>query len=182
KRIFPRRYRPINPKITIHNARNTSLSRNCQLYARSTFDKNFNAKANSKKPSTTFTLFNQPPELGNDLSIDGNMANSTKGMANAMENPSIPMAGPNRSPFVAASTNKVPIMGPVQEKDTTAKLADMKNKPTHPPLSEPATILLTKLLGRVISKAPKNDAAKTTSNRKKKKLNIPLVESALSAS
>src|SRR5690606_18791214 len=31
KRIFPRRYRPINPKITIHNARNTSLSRNCQL-------------------------------------------------------------------------------------------------------------------------------------------------------
>ncbi|MNT47735.1 hypothetical protein D3C72_1844760 [compost metagenome] len=45
-----------------------------------------------------------------------------------------------------------------------------------------ASILLTKELGNVISKAPKNDAAKTTSNKKNRKLNTPLVDKALSAS
>ncbi|MNL40452.1 hypothetical protein D3C87_1627990 [compost metagenome] len=58
----------------------------------------------------------------------------------------------------------------------------MKNRPTKPPLSDFASILLTNELGSVISNAPKNDAAKTTSSRKNKKLKIPFVESALRAS
>ncbi len=103
-------------------------------------------------------------------------------MARAMENPNIPIAGPNLSPFEAASTNNVPIIGPVQENETNDKLKAIKNKPTKPPLSDLASILLTKELGKVISNAPKKDAANPTNNKKKMKLNTPLVESALSAS
>ena len=110
------------------------------------------------------------------------MANNTNGMANAKEKPNIPTAGPKRSPFVAASTNKVPMIGPVQEKETTAKLADIKNKPIRPLLSELESILFTNELGKVISKAPKKEAANTTNNRKNRKLKIPLVDRAFNAS
>src|SRR5690606_25494976 len=182
KRILPIRYKPIKPKITIHKARKTSRSRNCQLYAKSTLDKNFKANASSKKPSTTLTLLSQPPDLGRDFIIDGNIAKSTNGMAKAKEKPNIPMAGPKRSPLVAASTNSVPIIGPVHENETTAKLADTNNKPNKPPLSDPASILLTKLLGNVISNVPKKEAANTTSSRKNRKLNIPFVDKAFEAS
>ncbi|MNV11515.1 hypothetical protein D3C71_1020830 [compost metagenome] len=92
------------------------------------------------------------------------------------------MAGPNRSPFEAASTNRVPMIGPVQENDTNDKLNAIKNRPISPPLSDLASILLTNELGKVISNAPKKDAANTTNSKKKIKLKIPLVESALSAS
>src|SRR5690606_18518240 len=78
KRILPIRYKPIKPKITTHKARKTSRSRNCQLYAKSTLDKNFKANASSKKPSTTLTLLSQPPDLGRDFIIDGNIAKSTR--------------------------------------------------------------------------------------------------------
>src|SRR5690606_841015 len=132
KRILPIKYKPISPNIVIHNAKNTSLSKNCQLYAKSTLERNFNASASSRNPNTTFTLFSHPPDFGKDFSIEGNMANSTKGTARANQNPSIPMAGPRRSPLVAASTNNVPMIGPVHEKETTAKLADIKNRPTNP--------------------------------------------------
>src|SRR5690606_10615729 len=109
-------------------------------------------------------------------------ANNTNGTAKAQEKPNIPIAGPKRSPRVAASTSNVPMIGPVQENDTTAKLADIKNNPTNPLLSELASILLTNELGRVISKAPKKDAANTSNIKKKKKLKIPIVESSFNAS
>src|SRR5690606_2208954 len=114
--------------------------------------------------------------------MEGKNANSTKGIASAIENPSIPTAGPKRSPLDAASTNNVPMIGPVQEKETKAKLNAIKNNPTNPPLSDFASILLTKELGKVSSKAPKKDAAKTTNIKKNKKLNIPFVERAFKAS
>lgn len=180
--ILPIRYKPNKAKITIHKAKYTSRSNRFQLYAKSTLDKNFNAKASSRNPKTTFTLFSQPPDFGRDFSMDGNIAKITKGTANAKEKPNIPIAGPNRSPFVAASTSKVPIIGPVHEKETTDKLADMKNKPIQPLLSDCASILLTKELGKVISNAPKNEAANTTKSKKKKKLKIPLVDKAFNAS
>src|SRR5690606_14400760 len=106
----------------------------------------------------------------------------TNGMAKAMEKPSMPMAGPRRSPLEAASTNRVPMMGPVQEKDTKARLKAIKNRPTKPPLSDLASILLTKELGKVSSKAPKKEAANTTNMRKNRKLKTPLVDRAFSAS
>ena len=37
--------------------------------------------------------FIQPPDLGADLSSDGNMANRVNGIANATANPSIPIVG-----------------------------------------------------------------------------------------
>ncbi|MNT04426.1 hypothetical protein D3C72_1390020 [compost metagenome] len=73
-------------------------------------------------------------------------------------------------------------MGPVQEKDTSERLNAIKKSPTRPPLSDLASILLTKELGNVISKAPKKDAAKTTNNRKNRKLNTPFVDKAFNAS
>ena len=50
---LPIRYNDINPKIVTQSAINNSRFKNPQWYAKSTFDKNFNAKANSKNPKTT---------------------------------------------------------------------------------------------------------------------------------
>src|SRR5690606_29788613 len=141
----------------------------------------FNANASSRKPSTTLTLLSQPPDFGKDLSIEGKKAKSTKGIARAMENPSMPIAGPSRSPLEAASTSSVPMIGPVQEKDTNARLNAMKNNPNNPPLSDCASILLTKELRSVSSKDPKKETANTTSMRKNRKLKTPFVDRAFKA-
>src|SRR5690606_37544274 len=148
----------------------------------STLERNLSANASSRKPNTTLTLFSHPPDLGRDFSMEGKKAKRTNGMAKAIEKPSIPMAGPNRSPLEAASTSSVPMIGPVQEKDTSARLKAIKNSPSNPPLSDCASILLTKELGKVSSKAPKKEAAKITSIRKNRKLKTPLVDRALSSS
>ena len=92
--IFPRRYIPQNAKMTIQMIRNTSRSNTPQWYAKSTFDKNLKAKASSKNPKETLTVFNHPPDFGISFNQDGKMANSVNGMANAAENPNIPIAGP----------------------------------------------------------------------------------------
>src|SRR5690606_28140528 len=97
--------------------------------------KNFKANANSKNPKVTFTLFNQPPDEGRLFIQPGNIAKSANGIAKANEKPNIPIAGPNNSPIVAACTNKVPIIGPVHENDTTARVAAIKKIPKNPPLS-----------------------------------------------
>lgn len=138
-------------------------------------ERNFKANASSKNPRTTLTLFSHPPDFGIDFSRDGNKANNANGMASATENPNMPIAGPKRSPLEAASTSNVPIIGPVQENETTARLKAMKNNPIRPPLSDLESILLTNELGSVISNAPKKEAAKTTSKIKKKKLKIRLL-------
>src|SRR4030095_833517 len=97
-------------------------------------ERNLNASASSAKPRMTFTLFIHPPDLGNELSHAGNAANKPNGMANANENPPITTNGP-RKPADDASTKAVPIKGPVQEKETIAKVAAMKKIPMKPPLS-----------------------------------------------
>ena len=60
--------------------------------------KNFKANANSMNPKTTFTLFNQPPDLGKLFNQDGNNASNPKGKANANENPNIPIIGLSAPP------------------------------------------------------------------------------------
>src|SRR6185312_12172078 len=109
---------------------------------RSTFDKNFNEKAISINPNTTLTLLSQPPDFGRLFNADGNNANKVKGNASANENPNMPMAGPSRSPLVAASTSTGPIIGPVHEKETTTSVDAIKNMPSRPPLSEFSSSLL----------------------------------------
>ena len=100
-------------------AMNHSRVNRSQWYAKSTEDKNFNANANSANPSTTFTEFNHP----------GKIAKMVNGIAKARENPVIPIAGVKYDPEVDASTNKVPMIGPVQEKETNPKVKAMKKMP-----------------------------------------------------
>ena len=90
--------------------------------------KNLNANANSRKPSTTFTVFIQPPDLGRLLSHSGNMAKSVNGMAKAIENANMPRIGFSTNP-PADSTKMVPTIGPVQEKETNTKVNAIKNVP-----------------------------------------------------
>ena len=98
-----------------------------------------------------------------------------------MANPSIPMAGPTRLPIVAASTSRVPMMGPVQEKETSARVKAMKKMLSRPVArSALASTELLHLEGRVMSNPPKNEMAKITSNRKNAMLKMALVDSSLS--
>ena len=103
-------------------------------------------------------------------------------MARASANPNIPMAGAMMLPVVAVSTNRVPIMGPVQENDTNAKVNAIKNMLSIPVVvSALASILLVHDAGSTNSKAPKNEIAKNTNKAKNIKLNTALVDKSFSA-
>ncbi|MPN02395.1 hypothetical protein SDC9_149611 [bioreactor metagenome] len=167
---------PSRVKITIHSTRNTSRSNIPHPYARSATDRNLRANANSRNPSTTFTELSHPPDLGRLVNHDGKMAKSTKGMARAMANPSMPMAGPRMLPDTAASTNSVPMMGPVQENETSTRVKAMKKMLSAPDvLSAFSSILFVHLDGSTKSKPPKKAMAKTTRRAKKIRLNRALV-------
>ena len=93
----------------------------------------------------------------------------------------MPIAGPRILPSLAASTSKVPMIGPVQENETKASVKAMKKMLSKPVVFSAAeSILLLHDSGRVISKAPKNEMANTTSNKKKMMLHTALVARALS--
>ena len=88
--IFAKRYN-VNPKkMTIQIPINSSRLKIPQCPTKSEFDKNLNAKANSKKPKTTLVVFNHPPDFGNEFNQLGNSANKAKGNAKAKPNPLIP--------------------------------------------------------------------------------------------
>jgi hypothetical protein len=80
----------------------------------------------------------------------------------------------------AASTNKVPTIGPVQEKDTIASANAINKIPIIPPLSAYIT-LFAQELGNIISNAPKNEAAKQLI-KQRIILNQTLVDKAFNAS
>ena len=128
----------------------------------------------------TLTTFNQPPDFGSEFIHPGKAANNANGSAKANENPNMPTNGAI-PPIVADSTNKVPTIGPVQEKETNARANAMKKIPIKPPLSEALSALFNHEFGNIISKAPKNEIAKTTKSKKKIRLNQTLVDNALSA-
>ena len=133
-------------------------------------------------PSTTFTTFIHPPDFGADFRRLGNIAKRVKGMARAIANPSIPMVGASMLPCVDTATSRKPMIGPVQEKDTRVSVNAIRKMLSIPLVfSDFSSILLLHEEGSVISKAPKNDAAKTTRRRQKKMLKIAFVERALSA-
>jgi len=129
------------------------------------------------KANITFTLFSQPPERGNDSSHEGKNANKVKGTAKAKANPNIPTAGASKEPVAATSTSKVPIIGPVQEKETNTKVKAINKILSKPTVdSDLASTFVDHDEGKVSSKAPKNDKAKTTSKTKKNKLKMALVD------
>ena len=126
--------------------------------------------------------FIQPPDFGIDFSHDGNIANSVKGKASAMANPNIPIAGATTLPVVETSTSRKPMIGPVQENDTNDKVNAIRKILSRPVVA--SALLSTALLhldGRVISNAPKKEAAKITSIRKNRILKMALVDNAFSA-
>ena len=75
-----------------------------------------------------------------------------------------------------------PIIGPVQEKDTSTRVNDIK-KILNIPVVESALLssFVVHEAGRTISNAPKNEMANTTSNRKNIILNIAFVDKSFSA-
>jgi hypothetical protein len=85
--------------------------------------------------------------------------------------------GEKIEPLFETSTNKVPIIGPVHEKDTRASVKAINNILTKPTdLSALASIFDDHEEGNVISNAPKNEIAKTTRSPKNNKLKNALVE------
>jgi hypothetical protein len=99
-----------------------------------------------------------------------------------MANPNIPIVGANMLPELATSTSKKPIMGPVHEKETKAKVKAIKKMLSKPVVF--SALLSTALLhedGNVISNAPKKLAANTNNIKQKKILNKAFVESAFKA-
>ena len=74
------------------------------------------------------------------------------------------------------------MIGPVHENDTSTNVNAINKIDKKPVvLSALASIFDDHDAGRVISKAPKNDTAKTTSSKKKNMLNIALVASSFKA-
>ena len=111
-----------------------------------------------------------------------NRANNVNGNAKAIANPSIPIAGATTLPVVDTCTSKKPIIGPVQEKDTSESVNAIRKILSKPLVA--SALLSTALLhleGSVSSKAPKKEAANTTSIRQKRILNTAFVESAFNA-
>ena len=90
-------------------------------------------------------------------------------MAKARPKENMPNTGFTSSP-PAEEIKIEPTIGPVQEKDTSTKVKAIKNTPPSPPFSAFASILLTKLEGRVSSNIPKKAKANTTNIPKKKTL------------
>ena len=126
--------------------------------------------------------FIQLPDFGADFSHEGKKAKRVNGRARARANPNIPTAGPMMLPDVPISTRRNPMIGPVHENDTKARVNAIRKMLSNPVvLSDFASTLFCHDEGNVISNAPKNEAANTTNNRQKKILNIALVAKALRA-
>ena len=107
-----------------------------------------------------FTEFNQPPDCGKLLRIEGNAANNVKGNPIPIPKPSIAtVIGTGPSLIDPAKTE--PSKGPVQEKETRANTTAINMIPKKPPISAALSALLVQLLGSPISKYPKNEMAKT---------------------
>ena len=98
----------------------------------------------------------------------GKMAKRLKGMESANAKPNIPTAGPTAVPIEAACTKSVPMIGPVQEKETSTNVKDMK-KMLNTPVVESALLsnLLVHEAGKTNSKAPRKETANNTNSKKK---------------
>src|SRR5688572_23289087 len=140
-----------NP-IAIQMAINTSRCNNPHCFTKSALEKNLTASASSKKPNTTFTVVNHPPDFGNDCSQPGKRANKANGNARPKPNPPIPKDNCVAPPsFDKAPANKEPRIGPVQEKETMANVSAIKKMPQKSLRLERESILLAKPPGRPIS-------------------------------
>ena len=123
-----------------------------QRVTKSALDKNLNARANSRKPNTTFTVVNQPPDFGKVFIQLGKAAKSAKGKANARTKPPIPAVNCHAPPSeLNAPASKEPNIGPVQEKETKASVNAMKKIPIMPPAPSAELALFDHDAGKVNS-------------------------------
>ena len=116
------------------------------------------------------TVFNQPPLLGSDCSIEGKNANNENGSARPTPKPSIPSTGARLTPLVEVCPNNVPTMGPVHEKLTITNVRAIKKIPISPPFPAFSSVLFAQLLGSVISNAPKNEIANNDEDGKEQEV------------
>ena len=138
---------------TTQMAMNSSRFRNAVFVTKSALERNFSAKPSSMKPSTTFSVFIQPPDFGKDCNACGNNANNPKTIAQAKPKPAkakVSSIGTLDEP-VTALPNNDPRIGPVHENETITKVSAMKNIPTIPPASSAFEDLLAMELGNAIS-------------------------------
>ena len=109
------------------------------------------------------------------------MAKSVNGTASARANPSMPTAGASQLPDVTVCTSSSPMMGAVQENDTSTSVKAMRKMESSPVvLLALVSTLLAQLSGSFISNQPKKLTANTTSSRNRKMLNTALVDNELS--
>ena len=149
----------------------TSLCNQCKSNPISALERNLNAKANSTKPKTTLTVFNQPPDFGIFPNNVGAKAKNINGKAKPNPNPSMAIESIVAPPSEFNEVPKTsPKAGPMHENETIINVSAMKNIPINPPLLEALSTLLENLDGSVISKAPKNDIANTVKIKKKNRL------------
>src|SRR5690606_34489897 len=100
--MSPNKYNAIPKNISTHSPINNSYFKNPHRIVISANDKNFKAKASSKKPKTTFTEFIHEPDFGKVFSHAGKAANNPNGNAKAVLKPNMTKKGPKYSPFVLA--------------------------------------------------------------------------------
>ena len=77
-------------------------------------------------PNTTLMVVIHEPDFGACFSHEGNRAKSVNGRARANAKPNIPSAGASQLPLVVVSTSNRPMIGAVQEKDTSTSVKAMR--------------------------------------------------------
>ena len=87
-----------------------------------------------------------------------------------------------QGPFFSEFPSTVPKIGPVQENETKANVNAIKKIPNMPPTSDAESALLVSLLGKVISKNPKNEIEKIKNTAKKITFNQTLVATSFNTS
>ena len=111
------------------------------------------------------------------------MAKSVNGRARAKANPNMPIAGASQLPVVVVCTKSMPMMGPVQEKETSTSVNAIRKMLMSPLVSEAfESTAVAHPSGRVISNHPKKLRANTTSNRNRNTLNTAFVDMAFKVS
>ena len=84
------------------------------------------------KPSTTLIVVIHEPDFGADFNHEGNIAKIVNGRAKAKAKANIPMAGANQLPVVVVCTSNIPMIGPVQEKDTSTSVKAIRKMESSP--------------------------------------------------
>ena len=139
-------------KIRIQMPRNASIFKMPQCATRSALDKNLNAKASSRNPKITLVVLSHPPDFGNAPNMLGNKAKIAKGSPKARPKPVIPAVSCQAPPSTDKDpASKDPRIGPVQEKETMARVRAIKKIPINPFEFSPFAVELVQLAGRVSS-------------------------------